>query len=233
MDLHCNYLYFEKKSFFNDLERINPKTFKPDQQDYLNAQRKTVGISHTFFTCLGGVFDVVDTAGQRSERFKWDHAFEKVSLILYVIPLNSYDQSSDDKVTLNRMTDIERVFTEIVNTKQLENVPIFLILNKCDLLNQKLKKKSFKKNYPKYEGIGEFDDVLSFFEDKFLKCSKFYSSERIFVLPSIGVNQKIAQQTLNSMIKIFNLYNAKKDSIKPMYQEHRELLMKMVSEELK
>jgi GTPase SAR1 family protein len=199
----------------------------------LNAQRKTVGISHTYFSCLGGVFDVVDTAGQRSERFKWDHAFEKVSLILYVIPLNSFDQLSDDKNTLNRMTDIERVFTEIVNTKQLESVPIFLILNKCDLLNQKLKKNNFKKSYPKYEGIGEFDDVFSFFEDKFSNCSKFYSNERIFVLPSIGVNQKIAQQTLDSTIKIFNLYNAKKDSTKVTYQEHREMLMQMVKEELK
>ena len=132
------------------------------------------------------------------------------------------------------MKDIDRVFAEISNTKQLENIPIFLIFNKCDLLNVKLlKKKNFKKFYQDFQGNEEFEEVYNYFEEKLSNSSKFYSNERIFVLPSIGVVEKIAQKTLQATTKIYSLFEAKNENIKEIYQKERNELMEIVKEEIK
>eukprot|EP01080_Neovahlkampfia_damariscottae_P009659 gene9659-1866_t len=218
--------------FLEDLNRIDPTTFDPERLDYLYAQRKTVGVSHSFFSCLGGVYDVVDTAGQRSERFKWDYAFENVKLIFFVVPLNCYDQFNDDKKSLNRMKDVERVFSEISNTKQLQSVPIFLIFNKCELLNDKIiKLKNFKKYNEDFEGKEEFEDVYKYFEDKFSESSKFYSNERIFILPSIAVDEGISQKTLHATANIFSAFETKKD-LNETFQLEKNKLMELVKNKL-
>ena len=47
-------------------------------------------------------FRMVDVGGQRSERRKWIHCFEKVTSIMFLVALSEYDQvlvESDNEVS--------------------------------------------------------------------------------------------------------------------------------------
>ncbi|RCN50897.1 g-protein alpha subunit [Ancylostoma caninum] len=79
-------------SFFNELDRISKKNYKPSLLDILHTRVPTSGVVQFYFTMKGINFEVFDVGGQRSERRKWIHCFDNVNAVIYVAAISEYDQ---------------------------------------------------------------------------------------------------------------------------------------------
>ena len=88
---------------------------------------------------------MVDVGGQRSERRKWIHCFENVTSIIFLVALSEYDQ-------INRMEDSKALFKTIITYPWFQHSSVILILNKKDLLEEKIMHSHLEDYYPEYDG---------------------------------------------------------------------------------
>ncbi|KAJ7917638.1 G-protein alpha subunit-domain-containing protein [Mycena leptocephala] len=79
----CFYLFLfffslsPTNSFFASIHRIAAPTYVPSEEDVLRAQAKNTAIIETRFWMRGLMIHMFDVGGQRSERKKWIHCFER------------------------------------------------------------------------------------------------------------------------------------------------------------
>ena len=90
------------------------------------------------------------TGGQRSERKKWIHTFDGVNAVLFMVALCEYDRVLFEDETSNRIQESIRLFGEIVTNKFLKNTQMFLVFNKMDLFEDKIRKVPLAATFPDY-----------------------------------------------------------------------------------
>jgi len=66
--------------------------FLPSDEDILHARVRTTGISKNVIRIEDDIYNVYDVGGERSERKKWIHVFDNVSLVLFLVSMSGYDQ---------------------------------------------------------------------------------------------------------------------------------------------
>ncbi|KAL9648382.1 hypothetical protein ABK040_011319 [Willaertia magna] len=139
--------------YFNNLERIIKEDYLPLDEDILRTRIKTTGVIDQEFYFENQKFILIDVGGQRSERRKWLNHFENVDAILYVCSLSEFDQSCYEDNITNRMQESLKLFSEYIVSKHFENVIVYLIFNKEDIFENKIKiGKSLKVTFPNYDG---------------------------------------------------------------------------------
>ncbi|KAL9642362.1 hypothetical protein ABK040_007360 [Willaertia magna] len=139
--------------YFNDLERINKSDYLPLEEDILRTRIKTTGIIEQEFVYNNQPFTLIDVGGQRNERRKWLHQFQNVDAILYVCSLSEFDQSCYEDNTTNRMKESLELFSNYIASKHFEGVAVYLLFNKQDIFENKIKKgRSLKNTFPDYDG---------------------------------------------------------------------------------
>lgn len=74
------------------------------------------------------------------ESCKWLDMFEDVRVVIFCIALSDYDEYFEDAngITLNKMMESKRLFESIVTHETFDQVDFLLILNKYDVLEQKI-----------------------------------------------------------------------------------------------
>jgi len=155
--------------FMDNLERFSSEGFVPTEQDILRTRVMTLGISETHFTTDGVNFAIVDVGGQRSERKKWMHCFEKMAGVIFCVAISSYDQALQEDTTTNRMQESLKLFHEICQSKWFTTTAIILFLNKDDIFRAKIKaKKSISIAFSEYTGPTEYVPSMKFIKEKFL-----------------------------------------------------------------
>lgn len=121
---------------------------------------------------------MVDVGGQRSERRKWIHCFEKVTSIIFLAAVSEYDQvlyesENDVRTTAapraqaevrgcpshisslllqNRLSESLALFTTILSYSWFQDSSIILFLNKTDLLEEKIAHSHLATYFPAYSG---------------------------------------------------------------------------------
>merc|ERR1712107_975016 len=96
------------------------------------------GIVEENYVIDGVLFTVFDVGGQRNERRKWIHCFEKVTAVIFVAAINEFDQMLYEDNKVNRMDEAIILFDEICNSKWFKRTNMILFLNKKDLFEEKL-----------------------------------------------------------------------------------------------
>ena len=71
--------------FFDSIKRIASVQYLPSEEDILLVRKRTTGIIEEYFTINGTKFHIFDVGGQRNERKKWIHCFEKFSLFVWFV----------------------------------------------------------------------------------------------------------------------------------------------------
>ncbi|KAG8747645.1 hypothetical protein FRC10_000188 [Ceratobasidium sp. 414] len=155
-------LFMEEQSgfFLNDIERITARGYVPTDDDILRTRVKTIApteiilhhlepglewrlckfASPTIYpTQIDGGDGADDVGGARRQRAKWAPLFDDVDLIILLAPVSAFDQQLAEDKSINRLRDSFDLWTELCQTKALHHIPILLFLNKCDLLDKKLK----------------------------------------------------------------------------------------------
>ncbi|XP_019937501.1 guanine nucleotide-binding protein G(q) subunit alpha-like [Paralichthys olivaceus] len=140
------------KYYLNDLDRIADATYLPTQQDVLRVRVPTTGIIEYPFDLENVVFRMVDVGGQRSERRKWIHCFEKVTSIMFLVALSEYDQVLIESANENRMEESMALFRTIITYKWFKDSSVILFLNKIDLLEEKIMYSHLVDYFPEYDG---------------------------------------------------------------------------------
>ncbi|XP_058069206.1 extra-large guanine nucleotide-binding protein 1 [Magnolia sinica] len=145
--------------FLDRVVDISRMEYEPSDEDILYAEGFTSsnGLAYTDFLFPQSAYDsTVDAADQHDpllryelirvharglgENCKWLEMFEDVRIVIFCVAMSDYDQFCDDGngQPLNRMLVSKKLFESIVTHPTFEHMDFLLILNKVDLLEQKV-----------------------------------------------------------------------------------------------
>nr|WBU87314.1 G-alpha-domain-containing protein [Ganoderma boninense] len=130
--------------YLNDLDRVTSIQYFPSDDDVLRARLKTVGVSEYSFHMEAGdergtEWRIIDVGGSRSQRPTWVPFFDDVNAIIFLAPICGFDQVLAEDRSVNRLEDSVLLWKEVCSNKLLAKVDLVLFLNKCDILESKLK----------------------------------------------------------------------------------------------
>lgn len=73
------------------------------------------------------------------QRAQWASYFDDVNAIIFLAPINCFDERLAEDRTVNRLDDSVHLWKLVCANKLLARTELVLFLNKCDLLAKKLK----------------------------------------------------------------------------------------------
>lgn len=120
--------------YFEHMRRFAEPDYTPTEEDVIMARKRTTGVVETEIKYGGVLWSVIDVGGQRSERRKWLNIFDNVKCILYVVNLAGYCSVLFEDRAVNRMQESLKLFEETMANPLFAETPVFLILNKKDLV---------------------------------------------------------------------------------------------------
>jgi len=137
----------EQSGFFlDDLDRIGSLRYLPSDDDVLKARLKTVGVAEYIFELetaagrdSGTEWRIIDVGGSRSQRPTWVPFFDTVDAIIFLAPISGFDLALAEDPSVNRLEDSVLLWKMICSNELLAHVELVLFLNKCDILDRKLK----------------------------------------------------------------------------------------------
>lgn len=138
--------------YLNNMERLSSASYVPNEQDILRVRVPTTGILEYQFDIDKFVFRIIDVGGQRGERKKWIHCFEKVTSVIFLASLSEYDQTLFESRHENRLRESRALFKTIIEYECFEEACFILFLNKTDLLEEKIARSDLKDYFPEYTG---------------------------------------------------------------------------------
>ncbi|PPQ70506.1 hypothetical protein CVT24_013276 [Panaeolus cyanescens] len=170
--------------FLDDLERVTSLKYMPTDDDVLKARLKTVGVSEYKFEMevsagrdSGAEWRIVDVGGSRSQRPTWVPFFDDVDAIIFLAPISGFDQVLAEDRTVNRLEDSVLLWKAVCSSKLLANVDLVLFLNKCDILEKKLKSgvrlAKYVRSYA--DRANDLDSVSKYLRGKFGAIHREYS----------------------------------------------------------
>ncbi|POW03803.1 hypothetical protein PSTT_10860 [Puccinia striiformis] len=175
--------------YFDSIDRISQRNYTPDDQDILRSRLKTKGISETMFVIGDLNYRMLDVGGQRSERQKWIHCFENVTLIVFLAAISEYDQFLREENSVvrssNRMDEALTLFGSISNSRWFNKTSIILFLNKIDIFKEKVTHSPIQHFYSDFQPPSNCPQEVwqagaDFFKNKFLSFNRS-SSKQIYV----------------------------------------------------
>ncbi|CAG8439727.1 6492_t:CDS:2 [Diversispora eburnea] len=143
--------HFYLMDFLASVRRIGAPGYFPEKSDVFRTRTKTTDVSETRFNMRQLSIHV----GCRFERKKWIHHFEAVTSIIFIVPLNEYDQVffvRFEPGILNRLAERLILFESIINSRWFLRTSIILLLTKIDLFRTKLLRVPLEQYFPGYSG---------------------------------------------------------------------------------
>ncbi|KAL8975222.1 MAG: hypothetical protein Q9197_000525 [Variospora fuerteventurae] len=127
---------------------------------------QTAGVYRSKVTVDPFDFKICDVGGSRSARKKWIHCLkDKLDYVIYVVDLAGYSHTmQEDHDTASESL---RVFESVVNSPPVQNLPIFLLLNKADVFENMIHHQPISEFFPDYEGATDYHKACGFFADRF------------------------------------------------------------------
>ncbi|KAJ3748026.1 guanine nucleotide-binding protein alpha-4 subunit [Lentinula detonsa] len=168
--------------FLNDLERVTSLKYIPSDDDVLKARLKTVGVSEYHFQMevstgreTGTDWRIVDVGGSRSQVHLGAHYLNL--RLIFLAPISGFDQVLTEDRTVNRLEDSVLLWKTVCSNKLLANVDLVLFLNKCDILEAKLKAGVRLAKYVKSFGdrANNLETVSKYLRSKFSAIHREYS----------------------------------------------------------
>ncbi|KAG8892106.1 hypothetical protein FRC01_014341, partial [Tulasnella sp. 417] len=160
------------ENYYADLPRLWKSDYRPTEQDIIRSRARTTGITETVFRLKGHDLHMLDVGGQKSERRKWIHCFQDVTVILFLVSLSGYDQCLVEDKDANQMQDAMAIWDSICHSQWFKTTSLILFLNKTDIFEKKVKFSPIKTFFPDYEGApGDVEEGKTYFKRRFLKLS--------------------------------------------------------------
>ncbi|KAI8913254.1 guanine nucleotide binding protein, alpha subunit [Gorgonomyces haynaldii] len=137
-------------------------------EDVLICRRKTEQITETIFNIDNQFWHFVDVSGQRDKRQKWAAYFDRdISGIVYVFSCVAYNQTLEEAPDQNRILDALQLYESLLEHPLLKPSSIIILMNKTDLLKDRIAKYQIKDYLPHYTGKNERDAYIEFLRGMF------------------------------------------------------------------
>jgi GTPase involved in cell partitioning and DNA repair len=121
--------------------------------------------------------------------------YNEADCVVYICGISEYNLNLYEDNKTNRLTESLNMFDEVMNSKEIKEKRLFLILNKVDLFKKKLEKYKFSDFFSDYKGIfifmkqgmifykklkekNEYESVLKYIEHQFKEINK-YDKDRL------------------------------------------------------
>lgn len=166
------YLIDSTHYFMTELSRITDVNYKPSVDDILRTRKKTSGIFDFKFKMGGLNIHMYDVGGQRSERKKWIHCFDNVTLIIFCVALSEYDQVLLEDNNQNRLEESLTLFDSVVNSRWFARTSIVLFLNKIDVFADKLPYSPLENQFPDYTGGDNIQKAAKYIVWRFTQVNR-------------------------------------------------------------
>lgn len=173
--------------FLDRLETITYPGYQPADEDILRARIKTMGVSEHRFRLKTGPMGnlttsewrVFDVGGARSMRAAWAPYFDDIDAIIFLAPISCYDETLEEDPTVNRLEDSMKLWRTICETPLLKNTDLILFLNKCDVMQEKLRVVPFSQHVVSYKGRDDdFEGCSNYLKRKFGQVHKSHSPQQ-------------------------------------------------------
>ena len=130
--------------FLNDIDRVASRDYTPSDDDIVRARLRTMGVQeYRFFfekgSEAGTEWLMYDVGGTRSLRQAWTPYFDDVNAIIFLAPISCFDEKLAEDHRVNRLEDSFLLWRAICSSKLLAQTQLVLFLNKCDILDKKLR----------------------------------------------------------------------------------------------
>lgn len=167
------YLIDSTHYFLSDIDRLTSSDYVPSQSDVLRTRKKTSGIFEFKFQMSSGLnIHMYDVGGQRSERKKWIHCFDNVTLIIFCVALSEYDQVLLEENSQNRLEESLTLFDSVVNSRWFARTSIVLFLNKIDVFADKLPYSPLENYFPDYNGGSNINKAAKYILWRFTQVNR-------------------------------------------------------------
>lgn len=166
------YLIDSTDYMLNNVGRIAAPDYVPNQEDILRTRKKTSGIFDFRFQMSGVNMHMFDVGGQRSERKKWIHCFDNVTLIIFCVALSEYDQALLEEDSQNRLEESLALFDSVVNSRWFSRTSIVLFLNKIDVFAKKLPFSPLENYFPDYNGGDNINKAVKYILWRFTQVNR-------------------------------------------------------------
>ena len=188
------YMMDSTKYFLDNLDRIcNTPNYIPTEQDVLRSRQKTSGIFDTVVNMDNNFqMHIYDVGGQRSERKKWIHCFDNVTLVIFCVSLSEYDQFLMEDKSQNRFQESLVLFDNIVNSRWFARTSVVLFLNKIDLFAEKIQRVPLEHYFPDYMGGKDINKAAKYILWRFVQLNR----------ANLNIYPHVTQATDTSNIKL-------------------------------
>lgn len=166
------YLIDSTDYMLSNVERIAKPDYIPNLADILRTRKKTSGIFDFRFQMSGVNMHMFDVGGQRSERKKWIHCFDNVTLIIFCVALSEYDQALLEEDSQNRLEESLALFDSVVNSRWFSRTSIVLFLNKIDVFAKKLPFSPLENYFPDYNGGNNINKAVKYILWRFTQVNR-------------------------------------------------------------
>ncbi|KAF8581891.1 G-alpha-domain-containing protein [Ramaria rubella] len=173
--------------FLDDLDRILTNGYEPSDADVVRARLRTMGIQeHKFIFDKGAEsgreWIIYDVGGSRPQVSTWFSFFEDVNAIIFIVPVNCFDEVLEEDPHVNRLQDSINLWKQICRSPLLKQAQLILFLNKVDLLQRKLDSGIHFAHYvPRFgDRANDRDTVCRYLRNQFKDIQKRYSPQRTF-----------------------------------------------------
>lgn len=166
------YLIDSTDYMLSNVDRIAAPDYVPNQADILRTRKKTSGIFDFRFQMSGVNMHMFDVGGQRSERKKWIHCFDNVTLIIFCVALSEYDQALLEEDSQNRLEESLTLFDSVVNSRWFSRTSIVLFLNKIDVFAKKLPFSPLENYFPDYNGGDNINKAVKYILWRFTQVNR-------------------------------------------------------------
>jgi len=168
--------------FLNDIERIATRNYEPSDDDVIRARLRTLGVQEYSFWVeqAGHEWLMYDVGGTRSSRAHWYPYFDDMDAIIFLAPISSFDERLREDRRVNRLEDTYTLWQTLCSLQMLTKTQIILFLNKCDLLEQKLRSGvQVRTHVPSFgDRSNDVETVKKYFQAHFKEIAKQHSPEQ-------------------------------------------------------
>ncbi|CAR23113.1 guanine nucleotide-binding protein subunit alpha [Lachancea thermotolerans CBS 6340] len=187
------YLMDSARYFMDNLPRVAAENYKPTVRDVLLSRKKTSGIFDTLVEMDSNLkLHIYDVGGQRSERKKWIHCFDNVTLIIFCVSLSEFDQTLLEDKSQNRLEESLILFDSVVNSRWFARASIVLFLNKIDVFAEKIQHVPLERFFPDYTGGQDINKAAKYILWRFVQLNRAH----------LNIYPHVTQATDTSNIKL-------------------------------
>lgn len=140
--------------------------------------------------------------GQRPERAKWDRALvDDIKAVFFFVSSEEFDVDATEEKGKTKLQIALDTWKHLLANHKLEDLLIFLLLNKVDLLESKLNANfsSFAKAFPDYNGKDKTKEgALGHLKNVFLKSTPpGFKTERITCSPCCALDANLVENVFS------------------------------------